>query len=623
MSAARAMDFFGLQDRARRNTVWLVVLYALAVAGIVAAIYLFVLLLFGAPDPAKSRATLWQPNLLLSVAGAVAGVVGLGTAWKTVQLLRGGEVVARMLGGRRLDPATSDPAERRALNVVEEMALAAGLPVPHVYVLDAEEGINAFAAGFGPRDAVIGLTRGALERLSRDELQGVVAHEFSHILYGDMRLNLRLMGVLHGILLLALIGRTLVRAALRGGRVRRRSDRNNPLPLLLAGAGLWVIGSIGVFVAALIKAAVSRQREFLADAAAAQFTRNPAGLASALRKVAAAGALVQDDHAAEASHLFFCNALGRSWVAWFATHPPLQERIRRLEPGGPTTAVAPSPLPARPPTMAGLAPETAIGLAGTVTPAQLELVQAMLAGLPPELPAAARSPAGARGLIYALALTAGGGDPDTRRRQFEMVAADSAASAAMQALGRHLNAIEPLQRLPLVELAAPALRTLPPSEQEAFVRRLDGILRADRRLDLFEYALAMVVRRQLVAAARPAAAVRHRTASAVRAEIETLIAGVARRGRTEEEEIRRAFETGLARLGWQAKGPPADPAVEEIDAALEQLAEAAHEIRRRILLACGDAAAVDGELTSGEYELIRAISEALDCPMPPLAQAAA
>lgn len=328
------MDFFERQQTARRHTKRLEIYFALAVAGIVLMVYLVAVL---ASAYVHSHSALrssyntyptgfdlwWQPKLFLGASLGTVAFIFCASAWKTAQLAGGGSAVAEMLGGRPIDANTSDPDERKLLNVVEEMAIASGTPVPHVYVLPGERGINAFAAGHSTNDMVICATRGCLKLLSRDELQGVIGHEFSHILNGDMRLNLRLMGLLFGILCLALFGRILLYT--RGG------DRDrNALPLF--GLALLAIGGIGVFFGKLIKSAISRQREFLADASSVQFTRNPEGLAGALKKVGGSSSLISDPNAEDASHFFFANGLTESFSEMFSTHPPLDQRIRALQP---------------------------------------------------------------------------------------------------------------------------------------------------------------------------------------------------------------------------------------------------------------------------------------------------
>src|SRR6266436_2934221 len=309
------MDFFERQEQARRNTKLLVVYFVTGVALLIAAVYLATLLVFAGVASRRhhfysdDRPTLalWQPQLFLGAAAGTLAVITLGSIFKTSELAQGGSAVATMLGGQLVNSNTANPDERKLLNVVEEMAIAS-------------------AAGHTTSDAVISVTRGAIKFLTRDELQGVIGHEFSHVLNGDMRLNLRLMGIIFGILCLAVMGRILLQTRGRSGR-----DRN---PLLLLGLALLLIGWVGVFFGRLIQAAVSRQREFLADASAVQFTRNPAGLSGALKKIGGLsyGSKLQAAHAEEASHMFFSNGMGQSFLHLMDTHPPLEARIRALDP---------------------------------------------------------------------------------------------------------------------------------------------------------------------------------------------------------------------------------------------------------------------------------------------------
>ncbi len=324
------MDFFAHQDKARKHTKLLVVYFAIAVACMIVSIYLVSLLIFFGvgssqqTDGPLPELALWDAKLFAYVVFGTLGVVVLGSAYKTIELGKGGSAVAESLGGRLLSSEPTDPDERKLRNVIEEMAIAAGVPVPKIYVLEDEKGINAFAAGHSSGDAAIGVTRGCMTSLSRDELQGIIGHEFSHILNGDMRLNLRVMGVVFGIVCLAVIGRVLLYS-----RGRSSKDKN---PLMLLGIALIVIGAIGAFFGRLIQAAISRQREFLADASSVQFTRNPAGLSGALQKIGGVGSQLESVHAGEASHMFFGNGLGTPFLGMLATHPPLDERIRAIDP---------------------------------------------------------------------------------------------------------------------------------------------------------------------------------------------------------------------------------------------------------------------------------------------------
>ena len=322
------MDFFAQQDHARRKTKWLVVYFALAVSSMIVMIYglaVFVTFYVGLKQSQhhyaqQAAVTLWQPGLFAMVTLGTLAVIFCGSAWKTLALAAGGSAVAESLGGRLLDSNSKNPDERKLLNVVEEMSIASGVPMPQVYVLEGEEGINAFAAGHSTSDAAVAVTHSCMTKLSRDELQGVIGHEFSHILNGDMKLNLRLIGILFGIFCIATIGRILLQA-------RGSSRDKNPLPII--GIFLLVIGSLGLLFGRLIQAAVSRQREFLADASSVQFTRNPGGLSGALQKLGSYGSQVESPNASDAGHMFFGNAMASSFMEAMVTHPPLEERIDR------------------------------------------------------------------------------------------------------------------------------------------------------------------------------------------------------------------------------------------------------------------------------------------------------
>jgi Zn-dependent protease with chaperone function len=331
------LNFFEAQDRARRSTRRLVVLYLLATASIIVGVTLIITLALAGFSSSTGGSALLplieqQAPLIAGVAILTTLVIAGATLFKTSMLSAGGGRVARDLGGTLISTDVQDPLRQRLRNVVEEIAIASGVPVPEIYVLEQENGINAFAAGFAPADAAIAVTRGTLELLDRDELQGVIAHEFSHILNGDMRLNIRLMGVLFGIMVLGLIGRIV----LRGGRYSAfaASRRNRGAPaVLIIGLGLTILGAIGVFFARVIKASVSRQREYLADASAVQFTRQTAGLANALKKIGGydAGSYLQAADPEEVSHMLF--GTGSRLSGLFATHPPLTDRIQALDPG--------------------------------------------------------------------------------------------------------------------------------------------------------------------------------------------------------------------------------------------------------------------------------------------------
>ena len=604
-----------------------VTLYALAVA----------LMGFQGQDPRTGALLLdfdwWDPELLGGVALGVLIVVGGGSLYKISQLRAGGRVVAEQLGGRLLHPDTRDHGERMLQNVVEEMAIASGTPTPPVYLLEGEQGINAFAAGFSPNDAVVGVTRGAVEQLDRDELQGVIAHEFSHIMNGDMRLNIRLMGVLHGILIIGIIGYFLFRSAMWSSMARRSRD-NSGMAFLALGVGLIAIGSLGTFFGNWIKASVSRQREFLADASAVQFTRNPLGLAGALKRIGglAEGSLIASPNAPEASHLFFGQALRGGLQSIFATHPPLGERIARLDPSfaaeqstkagaGAAQAVGVSGVAALAPAAvepARLAVEHAVRDIGTPTPAHLAYAGELVRSLPEPLRHAAHEAYGARAVVYSLVIDA---DPQARTRQLARL--DGFAEPGVADLTRRLlplaESLPAHARMPLIDMTLPALRDLSSQQYGVFRANLEELVRADDKIDLFEWTLQRILLAHLTPAFERVRAprVKHTTLKAVRESSRVLLSALslARAG----AEPKEAWGRAASALGvLQPKLSATECSLARIDDALFALSHTSPAIKKQLLHACADYIAEDGSVSVAEAELLRATADTLGCPMPPL-----
>jgi Zn-dependent protease with chaperone function len=613
----RTLDFFAAQSRARRNTLLLVPLFLLAWVGTIVI-----------ADLAVALALSTDPMFLaLPVALLVTLVVLGGSAWHAVRLASGGgDAVAQMLGGRPVDRATTDPDERRLVNVVEEMGIAAGLPVPRLYVLDREEGINAFAAGFTPERSVVAVTRGALSRLDRDELQGVVAHELSHVLNSDTRLSTRLMAMVGGLTVLALLGRILLQAG--SGRGRNRGGG------LTIGLGLLVAGSVGAFFGRMIRAAVSRQREFLADAAAVQFTRNPGGLAGALRKIGADGSRLATPEAIEASHLFFAEGVGGFLSRVLATHPPLEERIRRITQGDEgrlaPPRIAPSPAQGAPASASSPdgtpTPLPASALAGVAAsvghpgPEHVARAGDLLAGLPPLLVETARQPHGARSLACALLLEP---DPAVRRSQLAPVRPDEAAHREIARLLPALDGLGPEARIALLDLALPALDHLSPAQAAALAEDLGAIAARDPAPSVLDWAVLRLVQRRLapLLGGRRAAPVRVRTLEEVQVECLELLSALAWAGDADGERAQRWLAAGLHTLGMPAtwrllpRGTVDGP---RLDRALARLDEASPELKSRVLAACAACVVADGRVSPDEAEVVRAVAASLGCPVPPL-----
>lgn len=625
------MNFFERQARAKRNTTRLVVLFAFAVAGIVLAIDLGVLLVFGG-----------DPRLLVASTLLALGVIGVGSLYRMASLRGGGESVAQQVGGVPVAEDTTDLHLRRLRNVVEEMSIASGVPVPKIYVLEHEPGINAFAAGYSPSDAVIAVTRGALERLNRDELQGVVAHEYSHILNGDMRLNIRLVGVLFGILMLGLIGRKILQ---HGGAVRGR----DAMPVLFGALLALAVGYIGLFFGRMIKASVSRSREVLADASAVQFTRQTVGLAGALKKIGGlhdGSRLAERADAEEVSHMLFGDGTGLSGL--FATHPPLLQRIQALEPGFKADGL--ERLKARwlsaPPNgldedlQLGLAPaghaalpgiSTRIDLTPPMVAAQVgepkqddyRRADAIVATLPQELRSLASRRDGAAPLLMGLLLT----DDDTvaDRQRSEIIARMGlqVAAEARRLRDEHLRGLHPMLRLPLASLAFPTLRLRPRPELATFLDTVHAVVHADGQVSLFEYCLGRLLEVQLRESLDPARYARfgRRKPGNVRQEFATLLAVVAHCGNpSDPDQARRAYLAGMQRVLPRDHLPYAPPAegVLALDAVWEPL-DALDPLAKQVAVeAITDAVSHDGRVSVAEAELLRTICGVLHCPLPPM-----
>jgi len=631
-SSLSSMNFHERQLRARRNTGRLLVLYAFGVAGIVLSVQALASAILARGEQ------LWDARFLPYSAAGTLAVIGIGIVVGRLQLTGGGRAVAEACGGRPVSPGTRDPGERRFLNVVEEMAIASGVPLPEMFVLEGESGINAFAAGHTTDDYAVAVSRGGLERLTRDELQGVVAHEFSHILNGDMLRNIRLTGWLYGILGIAVTGRILFEATARSDdRPRRREGNGNGTVALLAlGLGLMAIGWIGQIFARAVQAAISRQREHLADASAVQFTRNPAGIAGALKKIAghAGRSTIAHPRAAAFSHMFFASAFD----SLFATHPPLEERIRLLDPSfNPEIAALVGPDGAGDAVgsngvagLAGIAGGGAIALgrlgrlpAGP-TASGMRATRGLLASLPEDVAQAVQDPFGASAVIHGLLL---GRDEHAREARLGDLAAWIAPGLDLEVrrLLPSLDGLPPMARLPVAALATGSLLHLSASQYTEFCRTTEALVAADRQVDLFEFALQRNLRRHMAPhfGAVPRRVVRHHHLAEVAADGGLLLSCLARLGTSSTSDPEAAFVCGVDHLGLDGSEVGLrflaleECGLVEVDSALDRLAEATPEIRRRVVDAAAQTVAHDGVLHEAEAELLRAIADGLDCPMPP------
>jgi Zn-dependent protease with chaperone function len=635
------MNFFEQQAKVRGRSRGLVLLFALAVLGIVAAVDMVVLTAYGYASHGRYGQGLPVQTVVAWTSLAVLGFIALCSLYRIAALSSGGgSSVAQELGATLVSPDTADARHRKLRNVVEEIAIASGVSVPQIFVLEQETGINAFASGFSPSDAAVTVTRGALDKLTRDELQGVIGHEFSHIVNGDMRLNIRLMGLLFGILALGVVAGKVLQAAPRGG-----GDRKGGGAIFVVALGVMVVGYIGVFFGRLIKAGVSRQREYLADASAVQFTRQSAGIAGALKKLAGVdeGSRLHDAHGEEVAHMLFGDGIGYS--ALFATHPPVLKRIKALEPqfdprqieaaSGRWNAADYVPEDEERPLMADLAggaagagrqaaalaaaPVTAA--VGRPQSAHYDCAAQLRQALPAPLLAAAHGLDSAVELIYALLLDA---VPAVREQQLGLLEKNFgiAVRQATAALGAQLAELPPAHRLPLAAICMPSLRRHPREELIRLMMTVSVLVHADGNSGVFEYCLARLLRMHIAEVLRPgrSAPVGRRKLYDCEADVQTLLSVVAEFGQDDAETARRAFLAGLQRVPLREAltyQPPADWA-KALERALNSLDQMEPPAKEMLLEALSATIAADGKVTVEEAELLRTVCASLHCPLPPV-----
>jgi Zn-dependent protease with chaperone function len=620
------VDFFREQDIARRNTRLLTALFILAVLVLIAITNLLLvgLLLFETDEYGTDGLIAYfdWPSFF-AVGAVVALVIGLVALVNWFNFARGGKQIATALGGTLVQPSTEDPLERRAANVVQEMALAANMPVPSLFILDQEPGINAFAAGTSPANAVVAVTRGALTTLSRDQLQGVIGHEFSHILNGDMRLSIRLAAMLRGITFIGDVGSILLRSASRRHRYRSSKDDNRSAALAL-GLGLYVIGLLGGLMAGLIKSAISKQKEYLADASAVQFTRNPEGIGDALKIIGghSSGTQVTAGRAEEMSHLFFGQVQPRLWSG-FATHPPIAKRIKRIDPawdGMFLTATPPAEghsgdeTASDPSHQAALA---ALTIAAAATkPTISDSVSTGPSGPYDEaesLLLETRDPFGAMALVLALVW-----DPTHEKTQLRALEAKpvTGLSVTIRRWCQPVHARTAAQRLTLLELCLPTLKGLSKAQYQAFRELLLEWISADGKTALGEWCVFQMVRHFLdpefldTPPSRP----KHKTLRAVAEDLAVVLGTMAS---LTEEDTERAFQRGCALLKLPLRLPERpELTVAHFSAAVDNLAECYPLLKVSILKTMAAVAGDDGVISEIEITLVKAMAAVMDCPVP-------
>ena len=624
------MDFFSAQDRTRSTTRKLIFIYILAIIALNTSIYFVTLFIFGvAGDTGIS--SVWIPELFIGVSFVTFSVIAIGTISRVFQLKKGGSAVAEMLGGRKVSMSTTDTNERRLINVVEEMSIAAGIAVPDLYILDQEPSINAFAAGYSTRDAAIGVTRGTLEQLNRDELQGVIAHEFSHIFNGDMRINIRLIGILNGILLIHLMGLMIMRSGAYA-RMGSGGRNKNQGGIIVFGIALLAIGYIGMLFGRIIQSAVSRQREYLADAAAVQYTRNPDGLAGALYKIAHSieKPTLNDAHAMEMSHLFFASSFKSGLDSLFATHPPIDKRIEALGSALSQEDVIRRSTATQQPTSRTkdvdsdedhdfMDPKLILAAIGTIDSEQISKAGNLLDGLPQPVKQAIHEPLGAESLIFAMLLS---GEIEIETGQIEQIKklCGPETEFAVLNIKQHLSSIRPEWKLPIVEIAIPALKEMSEAQFERFRTTISALISADGKVSLFEYALEKIITHQLevVYSGKAEPKITHTNLNRLGDEISLLISAIAHETTRNPEE---AWNAAIQTLDEKPKSglnfvKQSECTFDAVDKALEEIGKSSGYVKKSFINAALHSIALDGRTNRNEMEWVRAMAAAIDSPLP-------
>ena len=650
------MDFFDRQELARKNSKHLIFYYIVAVIGIVCSFgfavlgarYLF-LVQQSAQTNSLVRQSFFDPEFFLYSALGVLVLIILSTLFKISTLSEGGAAVAKSLGGKEVDPTTKDPRYRRLINVVEEMSIASGVSVPSIYVMDQEDGINAFAAGHSSSNATIGVTAGCLNKLNRSELQGVIAHEFSHILNGDMRLNIRMMSVLYGILMMFIVGKFMLRSF---GRSSSRSRSNSKEGggaafIIVVSLALLLIGLMGSIMAKLIKAAVSRQREFLADASAVQFTRDPSGISGALKKIGGfAGAKIEHPRGEEVSHMFFGSCYKKKLSNLLATHPPIDDRIRAI--GGASDGFQTLPEESelnsdqismdetqslassfsdsstqRSDPEKGFFQEKDLNQIGQIMADQVVVAQRIVSEIDESLISLVHQKSGALAVVYSLLLSE---EDLVRGNQLKVIkgTCESEVSKTFKTVSDQVIDMHSTKKIALLDLAVPALRRLSPEEYGQFCEIINELINIDEQVNLFEFMIQKNIRLHLDTffgrIQPPNETIK--TLSKLNHESSVLLSAIAGFGNEDELNRLQAFKKGAAVLELYGTGklkflPPENCGIGQMDEALKAFEKCVPTLKKTLLIACGKAAISDGKITSNEAEILRAIGDSMGTPIPP------
>lgn len=637
------MDFFGRQQAAKQASSRLLWYFIFAVSiifiGVNALLYLVAVVTTHETGQGSWLWHDWSQQALLGTLWLVAG----GSLLEWFLLRKGGTAVAKMLNAQAIDFASQDAVQRQFINVCEEMAIASGVPVPSLYVLPQESTINAFVAGYRAQDSVLVVTQGALTHLTRDELQAVIGHEFSHILNGDMRLNTYMLSVLAGMLAVGQVGDFLMRSP-TGDHPKHKSVT----PFWPLGLGMWFVGYIGLVLGRLIKAAISRERENLADAASVQFTRNPDALAGALYKIGQYDSYLSSWHAEQMSHMCFGESV--SFSQWFATHPPLKLRIQTISPTfltrikyqqtKPTAATASSSMsvPQTPSVLAFSgeiiqAPQVVTPfpitptsdnieficdapmtkMVGELQWADLQSAQYLHRSLSVEVSRALQSTAGAKAVLFALIAQEQG---CSRQDLTQFFASQNSLMQWVSQLQQALACSDNRLALPIVELAIPRLLGLTTEERQQFMSELQRLAWLNQQLSVFEFSLLKLIEQALN---KPKVIFREQTLQQLARPCAQWIMTLLQYGSHQPSQYARIYQQLLSpifALSMPAMPSPQQATLLALDATLKKFNSLNLEGKKQLINLTATTIQSDGVLHRTEYELLRVLAALLNCPMP-------
>jgi len=646
------MDFFTQQEKAKRYTKMLLLYFLLAISLIVISVnvviyYFFKFLEFYPYTPAD-----WfSGGVVYYISAATCLLILSGSVYRWLKLKSGGHAVAAMVGAKRLDLHTSDNNQRQLIHVVEEMSIASGVPVPSLYVLENESGINAFVAGYLPTEAVMVVTTGAINNFSRNEMQGVVAHEYSHILNGDMQINIRLMAMLAGILMISSLGHLLM----RGGSRSYRNKESGGLAVL--GFLFLLIGYIGVFFGRLIKAAVSRQREYLADAASVQFTRNPEGITSALNKIreVSVGSYMKNAYAEDMSHMCFAKTFNMRITNWMSTHPPLMDRIKRIDPSYVARikarelnkkynqkAVGDTGAKSEGVVGISMSDSSALGVvmnlsevvnpepissgellesAGKIDEPHIEFAAEIHNAFSDDLMQSVHQVESSRMVLLNLILVRMDFD---KGMQFLKGHINENELGVIHSLNNEINELENFQRLPLLELLLPTLKQMKDLDKINFLKLSENLIKSDKRYTLFEFILLSMLKKHLSPDAGKNVKIKYHSFKSVNKDLQLIFSVMAHSSQCDEDVRNQSYDKVSQGFSMVSAGKKLklldfkEITPKKMTASFQRMTQLSPILKRNVLESSADIAMHDGQLKYAEAELLRAIADLLDCPLPPL-----